>query len=173
MTKKLTVYLIRHAQSTANARGEHQGQKIDESLSELGRTQAKKLAQALKGEKVSAIFASDLKRALHTAEEIGNVLGIKVTPDKRLRERNGEDESSEEVSQRCREFIQDIEKHSGTVIIVSHGGANRHLLGVSTGGRKKGFDFSEIEQGNTCINELEFDGKNWEVRRLNDVGHLG
>jgi probable phosphoglycerate mutase len=79
------VLLVRHAQSVWNAERRWQGQ-ADPDLSDLGRRQAVAAAEAVG--LVDAIVASDLRRALHTAGIIGELIGIgPVVPDPRLRER--------------------------------------------------------------------------------------
>src|SRR5437879_4226282 len=55
-------------------------------LSDLGRSQAGDIAQALNGLPVIAIYASPLERAIQTAGFIGDVAGIEVVPDIRLHE---------------------------------------------------------------------------------------
>lgn len=77
--------LVRHAQSTWNAAGRWQGQG-DPPLSELGRAQAKQLAERLRGEKIDALVSSDLARAAQTAAILGEALGLEPCFDARLRE---------------------------------------------------------------------------------------
>lgn len=84
--EKMKIILVRHAESEANAKGIHQGQRIDVGLSEKGKEQAKRVAKELKNEKIEAIYSSDLKRAMETAEAIAKFHKIKLIPDKRLRE---------------------------------------------------------------------------------------
>ena len=43
---------------------------LDVALNETGRLQADRLAQALAGERIDAIYASDLTRARHTARPL-------------------------------------------------------------------------------------------------------
>ena len=82
----MKVILVRHCESIANSKGIHQGQRVDTSLSEKGKEQARKVARALKDEKIESIYSSDLKRAMETAQEIAKFHNIKVISDKRLRE---------------------------------------------------------------------------------------
>jgi len=84
----MKVYLIRHGESEANARGIYQGQKIDSPLSNLGLAQAKKLANVLRDIKLNAIYSSDLLRAMQTAKEIARFQRVLTIPDARLREFN-------------------------------------------------------------------------------------
>jgi len=81
------VYLLRHAQSEWNALGRWQGHG-DPSLSELGREQAHAVAARLTGAGIERIVASDLARALETAEIVGKQLGLAVERDALWRERD-------------------------------------------------------------------------------------
>ena len=74
MTK---VIFIRHGQTEWNVTGRYQGQS-DVQLSEEGRQQAVKLAENFPVEKVDAIYASDLQRAMVTAETIAKRFGLSV-----------------------------------------------------------------------------------------------
>lgn len=70
---ELEIYLIRHAQSKANAGiGDPEGLTIadraDPVLSETGLVQAEKLGEYLKDIPFSCVYSSALKRAAHTAD---------------------------------------------------------------------------------------------------------
>lgn len=80
-----TVILVRHAESTWNADNRWQGQ-ADPPLSEAGREQARLVAERLRTQPVSALYSSDLSRALETAAVIGQALGLLARPEPRLRE---------------------------------------------------------------------------------------
>ncbi len=77
--------LIRHAQSEWNAAGRWQGH-ADPPLSALGEEQALKLAAELAGERADRLFASDLRRALQTAEPIGARFDLAITIEDAFRE---------------------------------------------------------------------------------------
>jgi len=77
--------LVRHGESEWNRIGRIQGWS-DSPLSELGREQARRLAERLAREPISAIYASPLARAAQTAQIIAERLGLEVTFDPRLRE---------------------------------------------------------------------------------------
>jgi probable phosphoglycerate mutase len=79
--------LVRHGETVWNQENRWQGQ-ADVPLSEAGRAQARRLAQRLlaEGRPVRAIYASDLSRAFHTAEILGEVLGVAPLPDVGWRE---------------------------------------------------------------------------------------
>jgi probable phosphoglycerate mutase len=78
--------LLRHAQSEWNASGRWQG-RADPDLSEKGRVEARLAAQSIDG--IDFLSASPLRRALHSASIIGDVLGIgPVLTDDDLQERD-------------------------------------------------------------------------------------
>lgn len=77
--------LIRHGRSVWNAQGRIQGQ-TDPPLDELGREQARRLAERLRAEAVVALYTSPLRRAQETADIIGRALDVPVVPDERLQE---------------------------------------------------------------------------------------
>lgn len=79
------VFLLRHSESEWNAEGRWQGQ-ADPALSERGRSEARAAAPRLIGA-VSRIVASDLRRAVETADIIAKALGVSsVERDPALRE---------------------------------------------------------------------------------------
>lgn len=82
------IYLVRHAQSLANVERKYQGQSYDTDLSDLGRQQAKILADFLRPQPVKKIVASPLKRAYQTAEILAKNFGLFVGPEPRLTETN-------------------------------------------------------------------------------------
>ena len=77
--------LLRHGQTEYNATDRMQGQ-LDTDLSELGRTQAKTAAAELATREPIRIVSSDLRRALDTANALGDASGVAVSVDERLRE---------------------------------------------------------------------------------------
>ncbi|WP_378956287.1 histidine phosphatase family protein [Pelosinus sp. sgz500959] len=84
MTK---VILVRHGQTQWNLDMKYQGH-CDIELTEKGVEQAMLAAQRLAGENISALYASDLSRALKTAECIGAKHNLPVTAVPELREIN-------------------------------------------------------------------------------------
>ena len=80
------IVLIRHGETAWNAERRLQGH-IDIALNTEGRRQAGALAAALAGEHFDAIVASDLQRALQTAEALAAARGMPVQIDPALRER--------------------------------------------------------------------------------------
>ena len=81
------LYLVRHGQSAGNAEGRFGGHGPT-PLSELGKKQARLTAEALAKEGVSAIYSSDLSRAVQTAEPLSNLTGVPIVQTPSFRERN-------------------------------------------------------------------------------------
>ena len=77
------IVFARHGQTAPNRDGLVLG-RADPELTEEGRRQAERLAEALAGEPVSAILTSPLLRARQTAEAVGAACGLPVTVDDRL-----------------------------------------------------------------------------------------
>ena len=71
------LYLIRHGQSAGNAEGRFGGHGAT-PLSDLGRRQAEFTAVMLAKEGVSAIYASDLPRAVETADALAELINVPV-----------------------------------------------------------------------------------------------
>ena len=114
----LTLILVRHGETHLNAERYLQGSGSDVGLSPLGREQAERVAQALKGEELDAVYSSPLKRALETARAIATPHGleVKVAPD--LREVDaGELEgiSLDELSRNYSELWEDWRWGSGSL----------------------------------------------------------
>jgi len=81
----LQIVLVRHGATDWNLQHRCQGAS-DRDLSEVGLRQAEAIALSLRGENLSAIYASDLKRARHTAEVIGQPHGLPVLIEEKIRE---------------------------------------------------------------------------------------
>jgi len=79
------VIFIRHGQTEWNVTGRYQGQS-DVELTEEGRQQALKLAEYFPVEKIDGIYASDLRRAMVTAETIAQKFGLPVQAEPAFRE---------------------------------------------------------------------------------------
>ena len=81
------LFLIRHGQSAGNAEGRFGGHGPT-PLSELGVQQAEATAAALARENVTAIYSSDLARAVQTAAPLAERLGLTLNTTKAFRERH-------------------------------------------------------------------------------------
>lgn len=86
MTVKRLVF-IRPGETDWNQLGRWQGW-VSIPLNELGERQARALANFIRNIGMSALYTSDLRRALKTAECLAEQLSFAPIPDARLRERN-------------------------------------------------------------------------------------
>ncbi len=140
-----TLLLVRHGETDWNADGRLQGQ-TDRPLNDFGRRQAQQLAEDLGAEELEAIYSSDLARARETAEIVGEQLGLPVTLDPDLREKDwGNWEGLTPVERDRVEFVGETteahqertlralrriaERHAGDrpVLVVTHGGSLRRV----------------------------------------------
>jgi broad specificity phosphatase PhoE len=145
-----TILMARHGETDWNAERRVQGH-TDRPLNDAGIAQARELADELSGERLDAVYASDLARALDTARAVAEPRGLAVVPLLELRERNfgtweglldeeilerfpeahtgpwGDDETPEQLDERVIAALHRIaESHpNGQVLVVSHGGPLR------------------------------------------------
>jgi broad specificity phosphatase PhoE len=82
-----TILLARHGESDWNRAGRWQGFS-DRPLTELGREQARELAERLRDFALDAVYSSDLQRARVTAEAVASTKGLEVVTTPELREVN-------------------------------------------------------------------------------------
>ena len=147
--KMTTIFLVRHGETVENARQIMQGQTQGE-LNEVGRQQAQQVAERLSTEAIDAVVASDLRRAIQTAEVIAKSHGLPVVTTPLLRERDwgsftgrfipdlrGETwpddiESEEALLKRAQEFLQKMTAtyEGKRVVAVGHGIINKAILAV-------------------------------------------
>jgi broad specificity phosphatase PhoE len=80
-----TLLLARHGESDWNRARRWQGH-ADRPLTDLGRRQARELAERLADVELDAVFSSDLRRASETAEIVARSQGLDVTTMPELRE---------------------------------------------------------------------------------------
>ena len=83
--KNTLIYIIRHGESVGNLHRICLGH-TDLDLTELGHMQAKKTAEALSEIDFSAIYSSDLIRAVHTAEPHALPRGLEIGKNEAFRE---------------------------------------------------------------------------------------
>ena len=147
-----TLFLVRHGETVDNARQIMQGQ-TQGCLNERGREQAQQVARRLADEPIDAVVASDLQRAIQTAEIIAAPHGLSVSTTPLLRERDwgsftgrfipdlkgevwpDDIESEPKLLQRAADFLQDITTtYPGKrVVAVGHGIMNKAVLAVYAG----------------------------------------
>ncbi len=87
MSATTQVLLIRHGQSEGNAEGRFGGHTAT-PLSPRGRKQALATARALAKENFTAIYASDLPRAIETARPLAKIAHLHIQPTEAFRERS-------------------------------------------------------------------------------------
>ncbi len=108
------VTLIRHGRTAYNAASRLQGQ-VDIPLDEVGRWQIQQTARELRSLYVDnspevtehIVISSDLGRALETAHAFADSLGVEITPDSRVRERNFGDWEGMSRAQLIEQWPQD------------------------------------------------------------------
>ena len=81
------VLLVRHGQSKGNAERRFGGHTAT-PLSARGRNQAVATARTLKSESLTAIYSSDLARAMETAKPLSNMTGLAINGTTAFRERD-------------------------------------------------------------------------------------
>ncbi len=86
MSDTTRVLLIRHGQSQGNAEGRFGGHTAT-PLSERGHREAEAAARTLASEKLSAIYSSDLPRAIETAMPLARLTNLEVEGTEAFRER--------------------------------------------------------------------------------------
>lgn len=80
------LYLVRHGENRANLTKEFSHRKVDYSLTEKGRLQARQTAEFLSSLRFDSLWTSPLKRAAETAAEIARHQNVPVQTLEALRE---------------------------------------------------------------------------------------
>ena len=144
-----TIFLVRHGETVDNALQIMQGQ-TQGCLNERGREQALQVAGRLASADIDAVVASDLHRAVQTAEIIAAPHGLPVTTTPLLRERDwgsftgryipdlkgevwpDDIEAEEALLERARSFLLYVTTtYPGCrVVAVGHGIVNKAVLAV-------------------------------------------
>src|SRR5215210_2010095 len=87
MSLATNVLLIRHGQSRGNAERRFGGHTAT-PLSARGHKQAQATARILESESLTAIYSSDLARAIETAKPLSNLTGLPINGASAFRERS-------------------------------------------------------------------------------------
>ncbi|HYO47584.1 MAG TPA: histidine phosphatase family protein [Gemmatimonadota bacterium] len=88
-TAQTRIVLVRHGQTEYNREGRWQGSGTDVPLNDGGRAEAERVAEVLAerfGGRVTAVYTSDLERALETARIVAARFGLEVVDEPALRE---------------------------------------------------------------------------------------
>ncbi len=196
----ITLYLVRHGRSVGNAAGRIQGW-LDLPLDDLGRRQARLVAERLRRKPLAAVYASPLARAAETARAIADARGLAVSLDERLREYHmgawtgltGEEiqammpprweeeqsdyvspggESGEDMRTRIGSFLSDVlVRHEGQVVAVVCHGGSLGGL-VELALGLPPLRRHPFTFGNASITKLTHERGRWRLRSLNDRCHL-
>jgi len=190
----LRLFLVRHGETDANRMRLLQGAS-NGLLNANGRLQVEQLGRHLKSIALDRVFASDLQRAIDTAEAISRLHGLKVKLDGQLREWDVGDldgqpaaaylqtikdtgkplsqfippggEKLWEVRKRADAFIQNlIDQYSGeTILACSHGDCMRMLVGSML---QIDIDAATaFHFDNASYSVFEFTDSHWKVIALN------
>jgi probable phosphoglycerate mutase len=189
------IVLLRHGRTAHNSEGRIQGQ-LDTPLDELGLAQAEALGTVFAADPPAKVVSSDLLRAQATAQAICAHVGLPLLLDARLRETyfgewqglTGDEvgagwpdefeawrrheghpvggETPAEVGERARQAALDHLVDEGTLLLVTHGGTARALVGMLTE--------LPVDQwrrlaplGNTCWSSLIESAFGWRLERHN------
>ena len=142
----MRIWFVRHGETEWNRTKRYQGHS-DIPLNENGRRQAQETASLLAKETLSAIYASDLKRAVETAEAIAQTHELRVQQKPELRELHfglweglryeqimekwAEGEGFSELAKRAwpaLQAIREAHQEEEAIAVVAHGGTIRVLL---------------------------------------------
>lgn len=127
------LFLIRHGQSAGNAEGRFGGHGPT-PLSDLGQEQARLTAQRLANEGITAIYSSDLLRAVQTAEPLAKIVGLPINQTSAFRERNVGVLEGLTFDESRAEFPRDYYALVNRNIhhVITNGESYRHLLRRAT-----------------------------------------
>lgn len=197
----MELLLCRHAETDTNVQNKTHIPGGEVRLNDTGRRQASRLAVVAIEHSVQTIFASPERRAIETAEIVGERVGTKPTVIDDLRERdwgdwNGEPwsviearlvhktlderytfvppngESWEQMDRRLKRAVDEIMSEAkGNVMIVTHGGALRAI--VPTLKREELSRSLSYNFDNASVTVFSFSAPNtYKELMENDIRHL-
>lgn len=115
----MNLILIRHGETDWNRTGRCQG-VADIDLNDTGRRQIEELAHSLRDADISAVYSSDLLRALRTAKQIASHHDLDVNIDKDLREMDQGDLEGllfEEIRDRYADVLKEWRESPETLML--------------------------------------------------------
>ena len=189
----MRVYLVRHGETTHNRDNICQGQ-YDSQLTDLGKEQARRLANRFEGHSFSQIFSSDLLRARDTVENLQKYSDKEILYLKDLREKSqgiyenihsskvpyvdyvqnpdfkyeGAESLNDQI-ERVEEFLNSVELKDKTLIL-SHGGTIKAILKILLGLSIE--EARNYKTSNTCVYILKKEGDKFEIELQNCTKHL-
>lgn len=185
-----TVFLVRHGRTALNAAGVLRG-RLDPPLDDVGRREARRLAEVFRDGELNRIVSSPLVRAVETAQLIGSACGLAATLDDALIDRDygpvagrdrGEVEKTigplasiagvEEQQKLTDRVVAAFERLTATaanerVLAVAHDAVNRALIASLAPA-----DFADIElvpQRTGCWNRIRRVAGEWRVEIVDAV----
>ena len=189
------IVLLRHGRTASNAEGRIQGQ-LDTPLDELGLVQAEALGTVFAADPPARVVSSDLARARATAQAVCDHIGLPLVVDARLRETHfgawqgltGDEvaagwpeafeawrrheghpvggETPAQVGERAVAAAREHMVDEGTLLLVTHGGTARALVGTLT--ELPVADWRRLAPlGNTCWSSLVESAFGWRLERHN------
>lgn len=186
---KTDIILVIHGLTQWNLDGRCQGH-TDTELNEAGKKMSEALAKRLMEFPVSAIYSSDLRRAIQTVEPYAKMTGITIHKDIRIREGrwfnqereseyeilpfHTEWETEKDVRKRMVEAMTEIAlKHTGEcVLVASHGGAVKEFVAYLSEQNNE-YRHINLDKGiRTALNRFSFENGKWTIISLNDDSHL-
>ena len=189
------IVLLRHGRTASNAEGRIQGQ-LDTPLDEVGLAQAEALGTVFAADPPARVVSSDLTRARTTAQAVCDHVGLPLLLDPRLRETHFgqwqgltgaevaagwpsefaawrrheghavDGESPAQVGERAVASALEHLVDEGTLLLVTHGGTARALVGRLTGLPPELWR-SLAPLGNTCWSSLVEADFGWRLERHN------
>ncbi|SMO60518.1 histidine phosphatase family protein [Melghirimyces algeriensis] len=194
------IFLIRHGQTHWNKIKRVQGHQ-DEPLSPEGMEQARLLGKFLRSVTFHAIYSSDLKRAVQTAEQVATGRDLSIHTSSSLRERcmgewegrmleevkekHSDDwstvwymggkygvEAAEKIRARMLATLDHIvREHTGRRVAVISHGGSINTVLQAISGGLYGPGRNRIQ--NTSVSHLvHHSDTGWRVEKVNDVAHL-
>jgi broad specificity phosphatase PhoE len=121
---------VRHGQSTWNVLDRLQGHELSPPLTDLGREQAARAADALADRGVVRLLTSPAVRAQQTATIIGSRLGLEVVEEPLLLEKGLEEETLSVLGRVQRLLALDL---PDPTVVVSHGDTIGLAVGLLSG----------------------------------------
>lgn len=152
----MAIYFLRHGESVANVQNVFAGQKNNAPLTDGGLFQAERVGKEINGLGIDLIIASNLTRAIQTAEAVAKEIDYEVNNiiiDRRIAEYDTGVLTSRPIIQissadfikvdgaenvdlfyaRIASFLRQYKDYGGSVLMVSHGGVERLIRTVSSG----------------------------------------